>query len=79
MPKVTSKCWVLLDARENEVMWSKNMNKRSEVASLTKIMTLYVTCEIMEYLEIKPKELLLEVSEVSGTMEGTTASLKPYD
>jgi D-alanyl-D-alanine carboxypeptidase len=55
---------------------SKNRKKAVEIASLTKIMTVYVSILIIERLKVDPKVLFKTVSKEAVLQFGTTADLK---
>lgn len=42
-PFVTAKSWAIMDGRTGEILFGKCENDRREIASLTKIMTAFVT------------------------------------
>lgn len=53
--------------------------EKREIASLTKIMTLYTALKLIERLEIDAKTALVEISENASDIEGTSASLEAKD
>ena len=44
---ITARCYTLLDAETMEVLMSYLGKKISEIASLTKIMTCFILCELI--------------------------------
>lgn len=50
-----------------------------EIASLTKIMTFYVTLVILEELKLNLKEIRIKVTKKASETIGTTAELKYND
>ena len=44
---ITARCYTLLDAETMEVLMSYLGKKISEIASLTKIMTCFIVCEMI--------------------------------
>lgn len=50
-----------------------------EIASLTKIMTFYVTLVILEELKLNLKEIYIKVTKKASETIGTTAELKYND
>lgn len=52
-PELNSKGYVLMDANTGMVLAHKNMHERMEPASLTKLMTLYLTSEALQHGQIK--------------------------
>lgn len=50
-----------------------------EIASLTKIMTFYVTLVILEELKLNLKEIHIKVTKKASETIGTTAELKYND
>ena len=47
-----------------------------EIASLTKIMTAFVVCNLLSDYNIEPKKVFLRVSKRAATIGGTSANLK---
>lgn len=52
------------------------MDLQCEIASLTKIMTGYVVCNLLIENSIDPKKVYLRVSKRASTIGGTSAYLK---
>lgn len=52
-PDVNAQAWVLMDASTGQVLAEKNMDQRRQPASLTKLMTLYLTFQALEQGQIK--------------------------
>jgi D-alanyl-D-alanine carboxypeptidase len=76
MPQVSAKSWVILDARRNITLWSKNPDQACEVASLTKIMTSYVVITTCQEMEINMETVYCRVSKRASEICGTSAFLK---
>ena len=55
IPEMTAKSWVVYDIDEKKVMIGKKYNKKREVASLTKIMNVYVCLKTLQRMMINPK------------------------
>jgi len=54
----------------------KEQDSPREIASLTKIMTCYLTCQIMEDLGLDPKSTFFTVSANADSQTGTSACLR---
>ena len=69
-PKLTSKCYLLIDANSNRILSKKNIDKKIEPASLTKIMTAYIAIEeiISGNLSLSDQ---VHISEKAWRMEGS--------
>jgi len=52
MPYITSKAWAISNGNNSQIIYSKNLNEKREIASLTKIMTAYVSIKLIEELDI---------------------------
>jgi len=48
LPEVSAKSWIVYEAKDRKVILGKKVNKKLEVASLTKIMNLYVCLKILQ-------------------------------
>jgi serine-type D-Ala-D-Ala carboxypeptidase (penicillin-binding protein 5/6) len=79
MPDIRASAWMVIDAKTSQIYWGRNYNIKRQIASLTKIMTCLVACELIESLQINVLTFLCEVSETAGQMVGTTANLKCGD
>jgi D-alanyl-D-alanine carboxypeptidase len=83
LPSVTARSWIILDGQTGRMIWvcynsltnfqGKNEHSKKEIASLTKIMTAYVTLQMIEKLKIDPKKTYLSVSSFSACIGGTSA------
>jgi len=60
------------------MMFGKNEKEKREVASITKVMTCYVTIQLMERFK-KKDETLIEVSGDASSVHGTSADLLEGD
>jgi len=73
-PHCSSSAWSIYDQKTHTLMFGKNEKERREVASITKIMTCYVTLQLMEKYKRKD-ETLIEVSGDAASVHGTSAEL----
>ena len=78
-PNVTASCWGILNGDSTQIICGKNLNKKREMASLTKIMTAVVVCQLLERMKLCPKTTYLQVSKKSSTYQGTSANLSEGD
>lgn len=79
VPKVTAKSWVAIDVESKKALFGFKVNVRREVASLTKLMTLFTALDICIERNIDPKTMTCKVSKYSSSMIGTSANLKHDD
>ncbi len=59
-------------------MFGKNEKERREVASITKVMTCYVTLQMMDRFN-KKDESLIEITADASSVHGTSADLLEGD
>jgi D-alanyl-D-alanine carboxypeptidase (penicillin-binding protein 5/6) len=78
-PYVSSKSWAVVDGRTGDVIFGRNENVKREIASLTKIMTAFVTLQIIRQIKLNPEKTLLIASKRAAKVGGTSARLKPGD
>jgi D-alanyl-D-alanine carboxypeptidase len=53
---VSAKSWIVYDAKDRRVIVGKKVNKKLEVASLTKIMNFYVCLKTLSRYFLNPKK-----------------------
>lgn len=76
-PIVSAKAWAIAEPKKGEIIHGKEQNIQREIASLTKIMTAYTICRLMQELNINhPQNVYLRVSKKAALMVGTTAFLR---
>ncbi|MEN9784123.1 MAG: hypothetical protein RJA24_1466 [Pseudomonadota bacterium] len=56
-PAVEARAWLLLDFNSGQVLASHNANERFEPASLTKLMTAYLTFSALKQKSLKPDQV----------------------
>ncbi|CAD8146297.1 unnamed protein product [Paramecium pentaurelia] len=76
---VTAKSFIVYDCIEHKTILKRKSNKKVEVASLTKIMTFYVTLLTIELFNLNLKQIKVKVTKKSSETIGTTAELKYND
>lgn len=69
-PEINAKAYVLMDANTGEVLAQKNMNDRLQPASLTKLMTAYVSSGALRQGQIKLTDQVL-ISPKAWKMQGS--------
>ncbi len=74
-PVLNAKAYVLMDANSGAVLASSNMNQTLPPASLTKLMTAYVTSASLKQGQIKPDDMVT-ISEKAWRMEGSRMFIK---
>lgn len=77
-PPVSAFAWVILDRNLKKVLFGRLEKDRREVASLTKIMTLYTVFSITDALNIS-LQTPVQVTETAAQVTGTTACLNAGD
>ncbi|KAL4432124.1 hypothetical protein ABPG74_014378 [Tetrahymena malaccensis] len=78
-PEVSTKYWSIFNSDTNEFIFGKSHNFQVEIASLTKIMTCYVTIKFLEENQLDIKSIFIEVSKAATKTIGTTANLEKGD
>jgi D-alanyl-D-alanine carboxypeptidase (penicillin-binding protein 5/6) len=58
-PFVTAKSWAIMDGRTGEILFGKCENDRREIASMTKVMTLFVVVQIIRKIKLNAEKTLL--------------------
>ncbi|CAD8137674.1 unnamed protein product [Paramecium pentaurelia] len=76
---VTAKSFVVYNCIEHKTILKRKSNKKVEVASLTKIMTFYVTLLTIELLNLNVKQIKVKVTKKASQIIGTTAELQYND
>jgi D-alanyl-D-alanine carboxypeptidase len=66
MPHVTAKCWSVFDAKKGVSLYGKRDNVRVEVASLTKMMTLYTVYKLLKEFNLEPTKVEVKISEIAS-------------
>lgn len=61
---------ILIDASSGKVLYQENINERLPIASIVKLMTLYLTFEALDNNKISENDLM-QVSEYASTMGGS--------
>lgn len=70
LPAIAATAYVVKDLHSNQVLASKNIDTRIEPASLTKLMTAYLTFKALESGKLKPSQMV-KVSDVAWKAEGS--------
>ena len=78
-PAITAKSWSITDGRTGEVLFGKGENDKREMASVTKLMTCFVTLQISQRIKLDMRRTMLKVSKTAAAMGGTTAKLRTGD
>ena len=77
-PNIDAKGYVLMDANSGEILASKAMNTRMEPASLTKLMTLYITAQELAAGRIHLNDTV-RISDTAWRQTGSKMFLKEGD
>ena len=77
-PPVSFWTWVILDRKSKKVLFGRLEKDRREVASLTKIMTLYTVLSIVDALKIS-LSTQVEITQTASEVIGTSACLVAGD
>ena len=75
-PDLNAKAYVLMDANSGEILAEKNMDVRLAPASLTKLMTLYITFEALASNQIQLNDKVL-ISKTAWHTGGSRMFLNP--
>lgn len=79
-PQTTAKSWTVFDVKKMNNIHSKNIDLKLEIASMTKIMTIFTCCKIMygdmQSSSINPKKVYFRASSLAARVGGTSAHLK---
>ncbi|MEO6147223.1 MAG: D-alanyl-D-alanine carboxypeptidase family protein [Sulfuriferula sp.] len=75
-PKLSAKAWLLLDMQSGQVLVEHNADQRIEPASLTKLMSAYLTFAALHRGQIKLTDSLT-VSEKASKAEGSRMFVEP--
>ncbi len=75
-PALAAKAWVLVDHATGQILADKDADARIEPASLTKLMTAYLTFSALKAGTIAPDQVV-PVSEKAWRMEGSRMFIEP--
>ncbi|MDB5808002.1 MAG: D-alanyl-D-alanine carboxypeptidase [Betaproteobacteria bacterium] len=75
-PSIAARSFLLLDYRSQQTLAGKNENERVEPASLTKLMTAYLTFQALKQKVIQPGQAV-PVSERASKAEGSRMFIEP--
>jgi len=75
-PAVAAKSYLLLDFHSQQALASRNPGERVEPASLTKLMTAYLTFAAIKHKQIQPAQIV-PVSERAWKAEGSRMFVEP--
>jgi len=78
-PEVSAESWSIVDGNTGDIIFAHNQTERREIASLTKIMTIYTVFSVSERLNINLEENEVTVSKTAVTIGGTKAFIKEGD
>jgi serine-type D-Ala-D-Ala carboxypeptidase (penicillin-binding protein 5/6) len=78
LPLCSALSWAIHDSSSGDLLWSKAPNEIREMASLTKIMTLFTTLNAAEKLFIS-LDSPVKVPRIAAWTVGTSAYLKEGD
>lgn len=76
LPQVSCKTYCILDATKGKDLYNKGSSEVREIASLTKIMTAYVSLQLARDFHLDLHKTFFLVSENASSQPGTTANLK---
>lgn len=79
LPKISSRSWVVLDSQSKEALFGYKYCIKREIASLTKLMTLFTACKIIEDSKLNAKKYECIVTQNASSKIGTSANLKTGD
>ena len=62
LPKVSAQSWAIVDG-QGSLIFGKQENVKREIASLTKMMTCYVSVVLIKRFKLDPKKFLIPISK----------------
>lgn len=77
-PYVSAKTWAVYNTITGQILFSQGAEERREIASLTKIMTCYLSLKLAEKYNL-PLSKLVTVSARASRISGTSANLQVGD
>jgi serine-type D-Ala-D-Ala carboxypeptidase (penicillin-binding protein 5/6) len=75
-PNIAAKSWVLLDYTSGQILASQNADDRAEPASLTKLMTAYLSFQALQQKTITPAQVI-PVSDRAWKAQGSRMFIQP--
>ena len=73
-PQTTAKSWTVFDVKKMINVRHKNIDLKLEIASMTKIMTIYTCCKIlygdMQCVNLNPKKVYFRASYLATRVKG---------
>jgi len=80
MPEITADAWCVLDMDSGgQLLFGKRAHNKREIASLTKMMTFYVSWQLFQQNFPEQTSLKITVPIYCTHITGTTADLKKRD
>lgn len=79
MPFISAQSWTIHDGKTGDLLWSKSGNQVMEMASLTKIMTIYTVMSLVKKYNIEMETTIVTVPRGAVLLGGTTAFLNEGD
>ena len=75
-PVVTATAWSIHDANTGQILWEKRADEQREMASLTKIMTCYLSCQLLTRFNEDPEKLTFTIPKAAARICGTHSGLR---
>jgi len=75
-PIVTAHAWSIHDLKTGEMLWEKRSTEQREMASLTKIMTCLLSCQLLDRFQQDPEKLTFTVTKFAARICGTHSGLR---
>ena len=75
MPFLTARSWIIYDVNTNNILRGYKHFESREIASLTKIMTCFVSLKLIKRFNLDPKKMYFSVSHSASSITGTSACL----
>ena len=79
LPTLTAKSWCISNASNGDSIWGKALNERLEMASLTKMMTAYLVCNLSERFQINLQNTSMIITKPMVMIGGTIGEIKIGD
>lgn len=75
-PIVTATAWGIHDVNTGEMLWEKKADEKREMASLTKIMTCFLSYQLLVRFNEDPEKLTFTVGRLAARIIGTHSGLR---
>ncbi len=78
-PVVSAQSWAVYDVIADKLLFGKLERDRREIASLTKVMTLYTVLNLLDKFSLDEATTMVTISANAANISGTSADLQEGD